>query len=144
MENIDSGKNLLNNSKPPKQVVKNTLEIKKHPGKKKNNSNNNFVIGSNNSTQNNVTLKTVPKKAFLYVSRLHPDTTCQNLMNFLKPKFPEIQCASLESKYPDNYSSFKVTINLENNKVAMDSATWPDGAYVSRFFHRRAPLKTDT
>lgn len=36
----------------------------------------------------------------------------------------------VKSKYPEKYSSFKVTIVEENFKKAMNPAVWPYGTYV--------------
>lgn len=93
--------------------------------------NKSFIIGNNSKS-----LKTAPKLAFLYVSRLDPVTVADDLAGVLKPKLPEVTCEKIESKYPQHYSSFKVKIYLHNFETAMDASIWPAGCYVSRFFHR--------
>ena len=82
-------------------------------------------------------LKTAPKKAFLYVSRLHSSTESTDVSTFLKATFPEIECEKLTSKFPQHYSSFKVTIDFLNLEKAMDGSIWPHGCFVTRFFHRK-------
>ena len=103
-----------------------------------------IIIGNKDVINNEVGLKVAPKKAFLYVSRLQPGTAEQDVTNFLKPKFPEAECKALESKFPQHYTSFKVTIDLMNLERAMCSAIWPCGTYVTRFFHRPAKKTTPT
>lgn len=85
------------------------------------------------------TLKSVPKKAFLHVSRMVPGTKAEDLAAFLKPKAPEVECEVLQSKYPDKYTSFKVTVDLHSLEKLKNAEDWPDGTRVSRFFHKRPP-----
>lgn len=99
-----------------------------------------FVIGSGNTDK----LKTVPKKAYLFVSRLDPSTTTDDLQALLRDRFPEVLCEQMASKYPQYYSSFKVTIYLHRLGDAMDPGNWPDGCYISRFFHRKSGTSTST
>lgn len=100
------------------------------------------VIGQSNKNSASA-LKTVPKKSYLFVSRLHPDTTCGDIIDFLKPDFPEVECERIESKYATHYASFKVTVSLHKNSRAMDPNLWPEGTYVSRFFlpRKRRPAE---
>nr|CAI5825794.1 unnamed protein product [Callosobruchus analis] len=37
-------------------------------------------------------------------------TTVDQVTNCLKPKYPEIKCEQLPSKYPDSYASFEVGV----------------------------------
>ena len=70
------------------------------------------------------------------LSRLLPQTTQKEIRKSLKSDFPEVQCEALQFKYPDYYSSYKVIIDLVNKEKAMDLNRWPQGTYVSQFFHR--------
>lgn len=88
------------------------------------------VVGSNKTLD----LKTVPKHVELHVYRLHPETTDSDVMNLLKPIFPEVECEQLQGKNSGRYSSFKVVIYDYNFKRAMDPTIWPDGTCVSKFF----------
>ncbi|KAJ3655536.1 hypothetical protein Zmor_014662 [Zophobas morio] len=97
----------------------------------------NYVIGTSQSDQSNM-LKAAPKKALLYVSRLRPGTTEDQILNFLKNDFPEVKVQPLVAKYPEYYSSFKIIVDLVNKEKAMDGNRWPQGTYISRFFHRRS------
>lgn len=85
-------------------------------------------------------IQAAPRKAFLYVSRLKPETTCDELAAYLKSRFPEVTCERAQSKFPDHYSSFKVTINFINLESAMKPDIWPMGTYVGRFFRQRAQV----
>ncbi|KAG5873510.1 hypothetical protein JTB14_029186 [Gonioctena quinquepunctata] len=82
-------------------------------------------------------LKAATQKMFLHVYKLDVSMKPQDVSDFLKPSFPEVDVEQLLSRYPQFYSSFKVTINEINYEKAMDSSVWPDGALVNRFLHRR-------
>lgn len=83
------------------------------------------------------TLKSAPKKAFIYVGRLDSLTKPENIEEILKEEFPEIVCEQITSKYPQYYSSFKITCDLVNFEKIMDARRWPYGSYLTRFFHPR-------
>lgn len=82
-------------------------------------------------------IKTAPRKSFLHISRLSPETTVAQITKVVKQTFPEAVCEQLQSKYPEHYTSFKVTIDLENFEKALNPELWPSGTYVSRFFQKR-------
>lgn len=82
-------------------------------------------------------VKGVPEVVHLHVCRISPDTSAETLVGVLRSHFPEVTCESLNSKRPDIYSSFKVSVYRSHFNKAMDASIWPCGAYVSQFFHRR-------
>lgn len=102
--------------------------------KRKNHHNKKPLVGEAGNSE----IKSIPKKAFLFVSRLHPKTTNKQLEDYLRPRFPEV-CVEVEnfSKNPEYYASYKVTVNLENLEKVLQPNQWPRGAYISRFFHRK-------
>lgn len=85
----------------------------------------------------NAGLRAVPKKSFLHVTRLHPETTAAELRTFLEGQFPDVECELIKSKFPEKYASFKVAINRDNVDEAMNPQLWPRGTYVNKFFQRR-------
>ena len=89
-------------------------------------------------------IQVVPKKGFIYVSRLAPQTKAEDICNLLRPMFPEVQCTKLDTKYPDYYSAFKVMVDLFNFNDVMDANIWPVGTYVSRYFHKSNSRKETT
>lgn len=101
------------------------VQSKKRSGKS------NGIVGKDNG---NGKIKAAERKTQLYVSRLHPSTTVSDLTDFLKDKFPEVHCEQGRSKFPESYSSFKVTINEANHNVAMNPELWPVGIYINKFF----------
>lgn len=103
---------------------------RRHRGNKSN-----FVVGSIAETCG---IQVAPRKAFLFVSRLKADTSCSDVVAYLKPRFPEVVCEQLPSRFPEHCASFKVIIDFSNLELAMHPEVWPMGAYVGRFFQRRA------
>lgn len=87
------------------------------------------------SKNNNV--KASGKKAFLFVSRISPDTTPQTFSAMVRSTFAEAVCESIPSKHPDVYLSFKVCIDESNLDTAKDPNIWPHGSLVRRFFQQR-------
>lgn len=99
---------------------------------------NKSLIGQKNINDGKLVI--APKKAFLHVSRFSPETTIDDITNYLQGDFPEVKCGKLSSKYPYHYSSFKIMIDLVNLEKAKDPSIWPRGIYVSRFFQKRQRL----
>lgn len=95
-----------------------------------------LVFGSK-TTPGNSTLKVVPKKAYLYVTRLCLTTTEEALTAFLMKDFPEVTCEMLSNNYSSQYGRFKVTVNLQNLQQILHPDVWPAGVQVFRFFHPR-------
>lgn len=94
----------------------------------------NGIIGKDITNGN---LKAVERKVQIYISRVHTDTTLNDLKEFLKEKFPEAECEQSRSKYPEHYSSFKITINENHYNLIMDPDLWPQGIYINKFFRSK-------
>ena len=99
-----------------------------------------MIVGNNKES----TIKGVRKLAYLHVCRVDLGTSAMDLQDSLKFDFPEVQCESIQPKYPNLYLSFKVTIFEENFKKAMNPNVWPDGACISRFFQKRSTMTSVT
>ena len=93
------------------------------------------VVGKDsNGDPNLCNLKGVPRFVSLHVYRLSPETRVEHLVNYLKPRFPEVKCEQLNSKHPEEYASFKVDIFDKNLDKALDGNIWPSNARVRRYF----------
>lgn len=82
-------------------------------------------------------LKAVPRRTCLHVTRLHPQTTSEDVTESLKEDLPGVVCEQLRSRFPESYASFKVTIDQDDLNKAMTPLLWPKGTFVRRFFQRR-------
>ena len=96
------------------------------------------IIGTNSKhNQNSSKVLGVPKTVSIHVCRISPVTAVNHVINYLKPKFPEVKCEQLESRQPEVNSSFRIEIFENNFKSAMDPEIWPENARVRRFFYPR-------
>lgn len=84
-------------------------------------------------------LHVVPKKqlSHLHISRLSPKTTEADLERFFKQHIQDISCEKLNSKQPDVYSSFKVTVPADFLEKALSPEFWPEGVAINKFFMKR-------
>lgn len=103
--------------------------------KRQRKTNSSGITGKGSTNINN--LKAAEKKIEMYITRLHKDTTVNDITEFLKKKFPEVRCEQGQSKFPECYSSFKITINENNYNSFMNPDLWPSGIYINKFFRKR-------
>nr|CAI5832057.1 unnamed protein product [Callosobruchus analis] len=88
----------------------------------------NLVIGKN--AENN-SVRGLEKRVVLHVSRVDPSVNIEDMESFLKLNFPEVAVERLQSKFPEIYSSFKVSISQENFSYhRKDSNRWKVRHYV--------------
>lgn len=81
-----------------------------------------------------------PRKASVFLSRLAPDTTCRDVVEFVNDSFSRnADVIQLKTKYPDTYASFKVSVNVDSDSIEkiISPELWPEGALVRRFFEPR-------
>lgn len=83
------------------------------------------------------------KLAFLHVYKLHPETTVNELTRSIEPIFPGVVCEQIKSRFPQYYSSFKVTISESNLPTAWNPDVWPKGVLVNWFFRPKKPKITE-
>lgn len=124
-----------------KVANKNTNESWSTVAAKKPRPKTNTIVGTQTSTSN---LKAVPRQRFVHVYRLSPETTEEKVKEFVKPKCPEVTVQKVNSKYPKEYSSFKVGVNVENEVKVLDPDFWPAGVCASKFFQRLAERQPAT
>ncbi|KAG5883942.1 hypothetical protein JTB14_015567 [Gonioctena quinquepunctata] len=102
---------------PPKSSFSNgnwNLVMEKRPKRPK-------LIGTNSTiTLNGREVRGVPRLVKLHVYRVHPSLTKTDLTQLTKGHSPEAQCEALNSKHPEIYASFKVTIYEGNFEAAME------------------------
>ncbi len=81
----------------------------------------------------------------MFVSRLHPTTTIEELndsVNSVKGDIAvhEVICTQLKSRYEGMYKSFcvQIRVNGDQLKTALDlfmgAEAWPSGVFVRRYF----------
>lgn len=113
----------------------NKLNISNHNG-----TNNRAIMVVGNRKYDDALYQPAPSVVSFHVSRFKPEATEEMVKALFRDTFPEIQCEKITSKYPNSYSSFKVSIFESNRKQFLDPEIWPAGIIVSRFFSRRRKL----
>nr|CAI5831557.1 unnamed protein product [Callosobruchus analis] len=105
-----------------------------HVNRKRSKPRRSLVVGGDSDTS---VIKGVEKKVVLHVSRVDPKADVRGMESFLKTNFREVIVEKISSKFPEVYSSFKVTIPESDFPLAMDASKWPKNSSVNRFFNRR-------
>lgn len=101
---------------------------------KKNNKKISAIIGSDKAVSS---IKGVAKLCHLHVYRLDPAMTAEQLTEFLTAKeVAGVKCEQLKSKFPESYSSFKVSASNKFQDALMQADFWPEDVCVNRFFFR--------
>lgn len=95
------------------------------------------IVGNADHTADGNAIETVPRISSLYISRIKPGTTGEQMEKFIQQYFAEAKCVPLESKYPDQYAAFRVALHDSNMEAALNPEKWPRGALVNRFFQRK-------
>lgn len=133
----------INMERPPANIETNEVrgekQWKKVEGKRtKRKSNDHLVVGN---FSGETSIKGVENYLHLHVYNLQPNTAKDDLLKFLSPNFPGVKCDSLQSRHPDRYSSFKVSISRNQMDLIKNPTNWPKNAYVRHFFQRKQIVK---
>ncbi|KAG0411753.1 hypothetical protein HPB47_011115 [Ixodes persulcatus] len=98
------------------------------------------LVGANKSTKI-ATVARGPVKKTLFVSRLHPDTSSDDITNLLSGVVTdkELTCTRLKSKY-SSYASFHISVSAVNFDRINDPSVWPEGCLFRLF---RGTLRND-
>lgn len=100
------------------------------------------IIGSN---KNECDIKGVSKFRHFHVYRLEPTMTSEKLINYIKTKnIPDVMCEKLNSKYPEEYSSFKISVPEAYANQVITPEMWPEGICINRFLFHLTKKKTLT
>lgn len=83
------------------------------------------------------------RKCNIHITRVKPSVGIEKVQNYiqtnLKNNNVDLECVAslslekLNSKHPENYSSFKLSIDSTVERVLLDPSFWPDGIAVRNF-----------
>lgn len=91
---------------------------------------NNVVIGTSEVKNN---LKSASRRTHFFVSRVSPDTTCDEVLTFLKSKeVTDTECVEIKTRF-QTYKSFKVGVSSDKENFILDPNFWPSGVLVRHF-----------
>lgn len=80
------------------------------------------------------TLRASTTYGYLHVYNLQPGTNVDDVVSHLRlQNITNVQCEGMESKYPERYASFKLTVPLEQLEEIKNPALWPRGSKINRF-----------
>ena len=75
----------------------------------------------------------------VFVSRLGPHTTEEDMQSYLKDELEvDSKCTKLKTRF-DTYSSFKIEAQCCEGIDLLDPGMWPAGLLVKQFFEKRIP-----
>ncbi len=88
----------------------------------------------------------VVKRSSIHLTRINPKITDEQISNFIENNLvslsllkenisPGIKVAKLQSRHPDTYSSFKITMDSLYFKDLLEPNFWPKGVAVRKFFN---------
>ncbi|CAH1107897.1 unnamed protein product [Psylliodes chrysocephalus] len=105
-----------------------------------------LLVGSLENTSDG----TLRASEFVKTSEFHyhatnfaPDVSSENLQKHLQKFAPNVKVQKLNSRNPDQYSSFKISLPPLESGDIMDSKIWPYKVFLNRFFPSRK-LKPQT
>ena len=83
-------------------------------------------------TSTNCNLSVAEKMIFLFVSRLSPSLSCNDVLDSLNKKTANYEIEKLKTRYP-GYSSFKIGVPIALINEVYSADFWPSGAFISKF-----------
>lgn len=148
--------------KPTEETQPSALSFKNHKlesSVEKTSKNNNYykakslIIGSGeqivNEDGDDFAVVNRIRNSTLHVTRVNPKKTTVDVLNYVNSKIqshmtsknvhPNAKVVQLNSKFPDVYSSFKITINSEFIKDLLEPQFWPKGVAVRKFYENSKP-----
>ena len=95
-----------------------------------------------------ICLKAVPPRKALFVSRLAPETSVDNIKSYLAAKAPSVNLKrvsifKLAPSQPRAISSFKILVPTENSEILLNKPLWPVGSLIKVFIPRDRPRNTN-
>ena len=115
----NSGKEDSSGSTGWSEVVKRKRSIKKPT-----------IVG----TATDIGIKAAVQYAHLHAYKLEPNLNADQLKNYLQSVgVQDVMCEKMDSKYPAQYSSFKISVKQDQLEKVKDANIWPKNARINRF-----------
>lgn len=101
------------------------------------------IIGSGKGPK--IGIEAAPRFSFVHVCRLHPTLGEDILVEHLKANgFSDVTCLKLESRRPEEYSSFKVGVPTRDFEALKNPEIWPEGSKINNFLLHLSQRKKNT
>ena len=81
-------------------------------------------------------VKPVHKALDIFVTRLHPSTSEEEIAQFVKSQFAdakEVSYSSLKTRH-NSYASSKISFSGVLFKICLDAEKWPEGVLEKRYY----------
>lgn len=102
----------------------------------------NVIYGTADSS---CTIKAVTRYKHFHVFRLDPELSTDALADYLRGmKISGSRVEKLQSKHPDEYSSFKLSVPANHAEDVLNPNLWPKDTCINRFFFRKTDKNTKT
>lgn len=96
--------------------------------------NNNIIYGKGN---NDTTFKGVVRYIDYHVFRCPLDLSSGEIVKYLSSQnIPDVKCESMNSRYPEQYTSFKISVPANHVEKFKNPNIWPEYVGIDRFRHR--------
>lgn len=142
-KNIETAKNetFLQKEDEPSTKESHTLENNKweFPKRRQRRNRNTTIYGR---AAEDTTFKGVMKYIDYHVYRLPPNCNINEVVSHLASKnITDIKCEKMISKYPDEYSSFKISVAIKHDREFRNPNIWPEYVVINRFLARLGEIK---
>lgn len=100
-----------------------------------------LLVGKSNFA--NLNLKAAEKVSVkhFHVTNMDPETEIDQLRDYLSTFCPDIKVEKLKARYPELYSSFKLSLPEQDVEKIMIPENWPEGVVLNHFFQPRRNLR---
>lgn len=93
------------------------------------------IYGS--AAENELPFKGVVKYTDYHVYRLPPKLCETDIVDYLLSRnINEVKCEKMKARYPEEYSSFKISVSLKQEKQFRNPNIWPEYCVVNHFLHK--------
>lgn len=108
-----------------------------------------LIVGNADSDSGNSSFKsaTIVQMRYFHITNCDPNTTQEDLMQYLEKIVPMVQVEQLKSRNPVQYASFKISVPTVEASKILKPEVWPSGVVVNHFFrakHQSKPISKET
>ncbi|KAK9871499.1 hypothetical protein WA026_012870 [Henosepilachna vigintioctopunctata] len=126
-ENINNG---------PSQINNRTSETK-NPNQRAINAGLRNKIIRGTGQEKNMIIKGIKQLSHTHICKLDPNLKEQDIIQHVKANgINDVQCIKLDSRKPDEYSSFRISVPKNDTEKLRNADIWPEGVIVSPFLFR--------
>ncbi|KAK9876122.1 hypothetical protein WA026_011239 [Henosepilachna vigintioctopunctata] len=93
------------------------------------------IVGIGHSSK--LAIKGIKLLGHVHICKLDPNLTEDCLKDYLNNSgFKDVQCIKLQSRRPEEYSSFRISVPREDLELLKKPEIWPEGSRINPFLFR--------